>query len=680
MKIRIIQLLFLLAVLFTIDATKTASGKASAGGQLDALSLLGSGGLGSMDLSALEASLMSMAREGATPELKPFIEQIDEMVEDLKTEVDAQANKSQKKLDDAWTPFKECNWKYQNVWFNVTDLLNQYRNCTSRESGFATDWLTCTSGCQYKHDVALELCTQFENAAVNHYPPTDKCLLRQPIFDQTTRPHMQRLMQFYKQSYDAWYTLKIVCDNAKQEAEECEATCTPKYSAWQATVMQCNADQRELEGGACQAEEDACGKYVQCYNTTMNLWMDVNTTVAEEEIAFTAEYRGLLRIECLLDAFLLSINGSQTLSKGVEDCQKKVYTGSTYIGHLWIYYYDLSQNPFYDCLNGGSLREHIPGTDEWINKYYSLPPIHTQANACESHCCGSTPSNTTTAAPTLAGSYQDLGNGLCVSASGSRAYAFYSITNLSAAVCESTCDGLDGCLGFAVSNYSASKCYLYVEQGTQAPAAGWYPSASSAYTISYASGGLSGYDQGFECKRKIPQASWEFHHNGGCQLDCSLNDSNAVGVHFENTSSNASSWERCKTKAKASGARYLVFHNLIGSPEFDCAWYDADTAGCFSGKSCSNGTDDTSKYDSKVYEWKVVVDPVMKPSTTTTTYAVGICVDQDSEAIRFAADQSLSSTSITGCSDLASYCQHAQYGDTLRSTCCITCSNNVVVS
>eukprot|EP00440_Ansanella_granifera_P009168 gb/GFBE01009930.1/.p1 GENE.gb/GFBE01009930.1/~~gb/GFBE01009930.1/.p1 ORF type:complete len:438 (+),score=81.40 gb/GFBE01009930.1/:1-1314(+) len=388
----LLQLVLLAAVcLAPSDARKTA--KVSTGElgptHVNAMSLLGmggsSGGMHGMNIELIESSLLAMAKDGATPELQPFVDDIMNLTLDMMVEVEKQANVSQKTLDDAWYAFKACQQTYADAFWDLARENKSHIDCSVKEAQKAVNYNECVTTCGSLKTYRDIMCPQF--AGVNVYPAIDNCKLQDNYLEKNTRPHMASLRDYYLGKLQDWQCKKKKCDDANDYYYTCLKGCLPLYNAWYVQYCICTEKQHALESRRCAPDSEDCTEYKQCYQDRRAAWELANTTVAEEEVSFLAEYRGLYRIKCLLEAFTASIDGTKDLSIGLEDCRVKSYNNATYLGHLYIEYYDIADNPFINCSypKEGTAK---PGSDAWIEYFYAgKMPTGTTYEDCGAECC-----------------------------------------------------------------------------------------------------------------------------------------------------------------------------------------------------------------------------------------------------------------------------------------------------
>eukprot|EP00440_Ansanella_granifera_P068013 gb/GFBE01073781.1/.p1 GENE.gb/GFBE01073781.1/~~gb/GFBE01073781.1/.p1 ORF type:complete len:384 (+),score=85.48 gb/GFBE01073781.1/:1-1152(+) len=329
--------------------------------------------LGADSLEGIESSLLAMAGEGATPELKPFVDQIFNLTVRMKSEVEKQATESNRTLTAHWEDFKSCRYDGADE-EGLKERSARHRACREVESSVWSTMQGCESICEVKNNTAQSYCEAFRT--INVYPPTGDCKWSNNHM-KSTLPYMMALRDDYLQRYRHWAGNKSLCSNHTSRVTDCYASCKDQEKAYYDKKAECDRYQSDLEAHAC-GETPECTKYKCCYDTKKEAWETTNASVAAQEASLIVEYRALLRIDCLLKAFNNSIAAATSdLSAGIEVCR-----GTTFSAGPYVTYYDIKDNPISDCAS-----KLAPGSQTWIAEYYSNLPEHTAFATCSASCC-----------------------------------------------------------------------------------------------------------------------------------------------------------------------------------------------------------------------------------------------------------------------------------------------------
>jgi len=246
---------------------------------------------------------------------------------------------------------------------------------------------------------------------------------------------MYGLWDWYSKRSAQWGCKQKSCECATANHSCCVGGCQDEYDIWSRYWLDCTRKQWNLERHACGEMTEGCGRYRKCWWERRENFTKVNKTVTGHEKAYLSEYRGILRIECLLYAFKDSIAGTKILSVGIEECIKKDFRakmecdqstkvcedGATqcdttvcpcanspqpardpcpcaecphYLEHLLIDYPG-PNNPLKVC-KSTNVSDVVPATNEWIDMFYDRIPGNgengsmpgcTDWEPCCAECC-----------------------------------------------------------------------------------------------------------------------------------------------------------------------------------------------------------------------------------------------------------------------------------------------------
>eukprot|EP00933_Yihiella_yeosuensis_P009477 TRINITY_DN11539_c7_g1_i1.p1 TRINITY_DN11539_c7_g1~~TRINITY_DN11539_c7_g1_i1.p1 ORF type:complete len:406 (+),score=73.03 TRINITY_DN11539_c7_g1_i1:86-1303(+) len=347
------------------------------------------------NLIGIEASLMSMAKAGATPGLRPFVDQIKGLTGTMKTKVEEQSKRSQASLDASWDWFKGCSRTTGFNNNNVAASNRSFMECSAAESSAYREWKQCLTGCN-------EVCTNPVKCVDDPYPDPGHCQMKDPSVWDGTRDWMKQLRDSYKRKYDEWKEKQDRCKQVDSICKDCYKKCWEQNKKYKMYEDECNQKQKALETAACNTEGNSCQAYKMCYESRKHAWQRTNRSVAAEESNFFAEYRGILRVECFVQAFVQNLDDpKKELQPLIEACRKEGGTRYSNMGTMVIKYKKIEDNPLEECTSTGSgtsqngISKLTPGTPEWVRTYYSNLPPDTYYEACDACCCADLPNGPT---------------------------------------------------------------------------------------------------------------------------------------------------------------------------------------------------------------------------------------------------------------------------------------------
>eukprot|EP00933_Yihiella_yeosuensis_P027006 TRINITY_DN2094_c5_g1_i1.p1 TRINITY_DN2094_c5_g1~~TRINITY_DN2094_c5_g1_i1.p1 ORF type:complete len:413 (+),score=81.94 TRINITY_DN2094_c5_g1_i1:52-1290(+) len=340
-----------------------------------------------MNLDGIEASLLSMAQEGSTPGLTPFVTEINTLVAQMKGAVATQSRTSQSSLTRAWSTFTACSFSASSEFKALQTLNSSHRACSDEESTLYADWQKCLTKCTDPCQYSNYECEKFN--AINKYPAVGRCRVTDQTMYPKTREWMVQLRDVFRDEYFKWADQKHKCDTRKKVCTDCYSECSTKEKAYKLKETTCSTYQSNLEKSACDKGTNTCQEYFRCYDTAKKEWEKVEKVTEVQETAFLAEFRGLLRIECLLEAFKQNLEQGVALAPRIAACRDKDYKTTAFTGHLRINYPNITSNKRRDCLNetGAKANGQSPGSPGWIKAFYSNMPDNTYYETCDACCC-----------------------------------------------------------------------------------------------------------------------------------------------------------------------------------------------------------------------------------------------------------------------------------------------------
>jgi hypothetical protein len=142
---------------------------------------------------------------------------------------------------------------------------------------------------------------------------------------------------------DQYLRAKEACQRATRNYNNKVKECKRKIHAYNVRKAKCNQYQTLMDAASCKSAvltKDACESYAGCYYSKLKAYRIAERKVRMEEVDRKAEWRGLKRMDCLIDAFA---DGKVTNAE-VNACKKKTVSTT----HLNIKYPKIP--PLVKCL------------------------------------------------------------------------------------------------------------------------------------------------------------------------------------------------------------------------------------------------------------------------------------------------------------------------------------------
>jgi len=361
------------------------------------------------NLQAIENSLVAMAEsvQDSAAEydstLGPFIIQIRNLITQMQKTLVIRHDDDQDELDTRWNDFLFCTENASADAFRDFNDLNQtYQTCRVRESANWTKWDRCSLALETAiKDLSIwkDLFRSSDNLNTANY--TYSCMYpgaETLPYGTSAMPYMWQLRDQFRGAWLTWYYYKHQMIEAQSRVDNLTVECASNLMSYVRTNKQCDKYQMFLESAACPGGggSDPCQAYMKCYKDRKEDWLRYNATLTDEEAGMKAEWRGILRINCLLDAFDAQINQGADLNTGINKCQDQPYL-TKYYENLSIMEIDwhpikrLNESipPLVYCNETVNL-SFIPGSLEWALTFEYKLPEQTTFQACHASCCNST--------------------------------------------------------------------------------------------------------------------------------------------------------------------------------------------------------------------------------------------------------------------------------------------------
>lgn len=376
---------------------------------------------GTGSLEQIEASIMSLAQtttaDNSTLESLALIQAF---LDQMKQEVRDRANATQCGVFDSWQRLENCKLNLTlDPKDNLTDLNRSHRECSDQESALLNGERICIANCGEMCETAQASCDQY--CPINIPQPLPALPVPSPTpsptscwYDQTQLKstsqegiyHEWESNMYYKKFEDAfgslfdnWKAKRDDCNAKVSEMTKCYDSCSSQVNAssWEAKKQECTDHQYDLEAAACRDTGRYCLGYQACHRSLTHIYEeDVGAANASQTVWYD-EYRGIMRIECLIEAFTSSIVDGTDLTSGLDACQTKIFYPCTEQPVLCLEFYPVPAEV--NC-SASNISEIQPGTETWLGLYYENMAPGTTYEECGSSCC-STDSMTTTTSSTL---------------------------------------------------------------------------------------------------------------------------------------------------------------------------------------------------------------------------------------------------------------------------------------
>jgi len=347
--------------------------------------------------------MLGKASFSATPFGKSVDTIRDLIVKDMMPKVLAAHTANQRELDTLIGQVHECR-DTKNIGVSKADKKKRlylstsplHKTCRAGEAGKHTEKVECNSELRDKKGLMKMKCKEFafiEKKYANQH--ANRQIVKKAAVEGA-ESYLKRITGTVCGKYpipgekhspggiggggrdgflDFYMRAKQACHKAAREYNSQFKKCTRVTKEYRHKKSTCDNIQDQMDDAACKRAvdmKDACETYAECYYDKRKVYLDTEKMVKVEEKDRQAEWRGLKRMQCLMDSFA---DGKITNAE-VDACKKKIHD----VGHLVIKY------PQVPDLETCSVPDRYPTTAQYkLTEFAPLPAMakgRTDANEC----------------------------------------------------------------------------------------------------------------------------------------------------------------------------------------------------------------------------------------------------------------------------------------------------------
>eukprot|EP00434_Breviolum_minutum_P003000 symbB.v1.2.002637.t1/scaffold139.1/size300179/20 len=333
-------------------------------------------------LNNIEASVLNMARakkhgSGGT-NLTGFLDQIQELLEKtMKKNILQRKEQTQFDLDGSWANLTTCTHPNDTTLVHtISELDEEHVKCRSVQDTMWSDYdATCIVARQIFENERKALCDAYEQAKVFPTPATT-CVMNEGTPVPTIGHYLIDMEKYFSDAYDALFLKKQRCDIAMATPFPNEELCGHKICQYYDQEIECDKKQQAFELPACEGHKKyTCGHYTDCYAEKKDIYDSVVTLAQENEVANKAEWRAVLRIQCLLDALRVP---DDELEAAIDACKGKTFSTTPV---------ELKYHGAAASARSCTEVYLAPGSAVFSSTWYSGLSSATPAESCASSCC-----------------------------------------------------------------------------------------------------------------------------------------------------------------------------------------------------------------------------------------------------------------------------------------------------
>eukprot|EP00931_Biecheleriopsis_adriatica_P117045 TRINITY_DN92600_c0_g1_i1.p1 TRINITY_DN92600_c0_g1~~TRINITY_DN92600_c0_g1_i1.p1 ORF type:complete len:942 (+),score=159.03 TRINITY_DN92600_c0_g1_i1:112-2937(+) len=332
-----------------------------------------------MSTARLEDHVMKLLKTKATPGLAKTINVIKELIDGFYPKINQSHESDLQALADAKAGWNLCETLALND-SHVRNLSQQHQDCREQEAGYKKQMDYWCGLLPLRAKDYLSKCGLFEKTNKLDDLVPDAC---QKNDGESNEGAGTRVANYWKDMIAEWWEDYYDCSNATNISQWTNWSCANFTQKWLSERPRCDAIQRQMDNAQCTlnlTETTNCEDFSNCWNNANGTFIRVNASTYKNSIGRASEWRALKRMDCILDALLLS---DAERADGIETCRLKNYSYEQFI-LAPVYYIDWEPKMPVESSCPWYLR---PGNKLWKEQEYDILPEDAPAAECEAECC-----------------------------------------------------------------------------------------------------------------------------------------------------------------------------------------------------------------------------------------------------------------------------------------------------
>lgn len=319
-------------------------------------------------LDEMEASLVSMAKDretqgSAAANLTDFLTQIQEIIDQtMKQSILARYNTSQTLLDTTWANYTAgCSGVGDAPWSVYTPVNTQHVTCRAQEQTAYTSYTDCVQDQTVIQDATNARCATYTGLnSMSRYTPSP-CVMAANTAAPTIGNYLTHMKLYWMTELANLQAARADCTNVTTAGPTID--CNSLYCTWMTKRYECDDYQRSFENGACELSRNyTCARYTSCMSGKASAYDEAHSSANASQAGLQAEWRAVMRIECLIDALGAP---ADTLQSQIETCIARTHS-TTQV--TFTFYGSTAPVPACDPANYANM---TPGNAAFSTRWYS---------------------------------------------------------------------------------------------------------------------------------------------------------------------------------------------------------------------------------------------------------------------------------------------------------------------
>lgn len=336
--------------------------------------------------------IMGLSKSGgaATP-MKASVQKMKSLITKVMLRKVMQAHRNdQRALNRLARSIRSCGSTKRSALSSAGNSESSYRSksplhksCRRDEANYATESKTCETSLKQAKTMERLTCRAFIEVEKTVASQVVNAGLVKKAAGEGSENYVRRLTASVcgggdsKGYLDRYLSSKKECKLRKKNYDETRKRCAKLSSKYSAKKMACDSMQAQMDNAACTwavSTKDACEAYAGCYNAKKTSYSTLQKVVKKNERDRKAEWRGLKRMQCLIDAF----GDARVTDSEVDRCKSRKHDTS----RLSIRYPKLPK------LEGCAVPELYPATAAYKREEFASLPALARGKADANECTG----------------------------------------------------------------------------------------------------------------------------------------------------------------------------------------------------------------------------------------------------------------------------------------------------
>jgi len=340
-------------------------------------------------LDSIQTSLLGMvkgrvqhgAAQAPSADMIGFLNGIGAMInETMKPNILNRKNIIQTDMDGTWANVTNppCQSPTSDTFVAELNALSAtHITCRDSESIASDTYTQCVEGNKIISDNDHSHCLLYNG--LNQFPNVgETCKMKQPTPVPTIGHYLLDMEKLFENLESQVLDAKWKCHNQSGTTPE---DCGHKYCSYQDQKKQCREHQADFEGRACEIHQNfTCTGFNSCIDRAWQAYADARQEGVDNQPGLQAEWRALLRIECLLSALM---QDQSLLEAAIDVCKQSVFSDAEV---LLTFHGVAPAKP--GCAPPTDMQ---PGTALFGSRWYPGLPFNTPAETCAASCCSNQP-------------------------------------------------------------------------------------------------------------------------------------------------------------------------------------------------------------------------------------------------------------------------------------------------